>query len=141
MKLSTCGIPLTSFVCAALCLLPSAQVRAQKGPRSAAVTFNAPVQLPGLVLPKGTYTFEHVPSVSEAASVVVSTGQPKRVVGRFTTLPTRRVSAGEAVTFHHTQTNGAPAIAAWYFNGGSEGYEFVYTAQELRLLTLAPAAP
>jgi hypothetical protein len=42
---------------------------------------------------------------------------------------------GNAVTFRQIRSGAVPAIAAWYLNGGVEGYEFLYGADELRAMS------
>ena len=131
------GILLTSLVCAAACIVALTEVGAQSsGSRSEDLTFSAPVQLPGgVVLPAGTYLFSS--NLSGDRSVEVSTRRPKRLVAHLQTVATRRDSPGNAVTFRRTLDGVPPAVGAWYFNGGVEGYEFLYTSDELRALDAA----
>ena len=110
------------------------------GPRSASVTFSAPVQLPGIVLPAGVYVFEQVLNDSDHGSVNVWNRTSKALVVRLHTVGTTRKSVGNSVTFRQIRSGALPAIASWYLNGGVEGYEFLYGADELRAMSLVPAA-
>jgi hypothetical protein len=137
------GIPLSALACAAACMaLLAPEAAAQpSGPRSASVTFSGAVQLPGIVLPAGVYVFEQILNVSDHGSVNVWNRTSKAFVVRLRTVGTKRASPGNPVTFRQIRSGAPPAIAAWYINGGVDGYEFLYSADELRGMSLVPAAP
>jgi hypothetical protein len=122
-----------------MALLASEAAAQPSGPRSASVTFSAPVQLPGIVLPAGVYVFEQTINGSGDGAVSVWNTTSKVLVVRLHTVATKRGSAGSPVTFREIRST-PPAIAAWYLNGGVEGHEFLYTADELRGMSPAPAA-
>ena len=134
-----------SLVCVAavtcVLIVASEAVAQTSGPRSTAVTFSGPVQVAGVVLPGGTYVFEHVSASSGSGFVTVSSGRPKHQVARLQAVSTRRAAAGPVVTFLATRSGSPVAIAAWYLNGGVEGYEFLYTSDQLRGLVVPSAAP
>jgi hypothetical protein len=136
---------LMSFVCvtAVTCILTVASeaVAQTSGPRSTAVTFSGPVQVAGVMLPEGTYVFEHVSTSSGNEVVTISSGRPKRQVARLQAVGTRRAALGPVVTFRPTRSGSPAAIGAWYLNGGVEGYEFLYTSDQLRALAAPSAAP
>lgn len=86
------------------------------------VTFSAPVQLPGVVLPAGNY---HFAVARDARSVVVS-GADHRIVTTVAVVRITRAETGSLVTMRPS-TDGAPAqVAALYSGGGTAGIEFVY---------------
>jgi hypothetical protein len=86
------------------------------------VTFSGPVQLPGVVLPAGSY---HFALARDARSVVVS-GADHRIVTTVPVIRTMRAQAGSRVTMRPS-TDGAPAqVWALYSGGGTSGVEFVY---------------
>jgi hypothetical protein len=87
------------------------------------VTFSVPVQLPGVVLPAGSY---HFALAQDARSVVVS-GADHRIVTTVAVVRTTRREAGSLVTMRPS-TDGAPAqVSALYSGGGTAGVEFLYT--------------
>ena len=124
--------------CAVICTVASAPAAAQtsEGHRRGVVTFSNSVQVPGAVLPAGTYVFDHAPGNS---AMTVSGSKSGLVVARFSTAPTHRAQRGEHVTFRRTRVGIPPAIAVWYMGGGLEGYELLYTDAELRGFTATPA--
>jgi hypothetical protein len=86
------------------------------------VTFGVPVQLPGVVLPAGSY---HFAVARDARSVVVS-GADHRIVTTVAVVRITRAASGSLVTMRPS-TDGAPAqVSALYSGGGTSGIEFVY---------------
>jgi hypothetical protein len=91
------------------------------------LTFNGPVGLPGVTLPRGTYTFElialdpHIVRVqSRDGSQVYFTGfvqQVDRPLG---------LASERAVTFAEMPRDVAPRIETWYPIGMAVGQKFVY---------------
>lgn len=143
MTLSIVRATLVSLVCASVCTLTAATVGAQSsGQRVATLTFSGPVQVPGAMLPAGTYLFRQIAGPVDGHRLVqVSAVEPTRLVAQFRTKPSRRAAAGGDVTFRPTLNGTSPAIATWYFNKGMEGSEFLYSASELRALATAPPRP
>ena len=86
------------------------------------VTFSAPVQLPGVVLPAGSY---HFALARDARSVVVTAADHK-IVTTVAVIRTMRAQAGSRVTMRPS-TDGTPdQVSALYSGGGTSGVEFVY---------------
>lgn len=119
-----------TILIAALCLLT---VRAQD--TGAAVveksilTFSAPVELPRMTLPAGTYVFRR-PDANAARIIQVWTEGEKKILGTFLTVPTKRleVTSDNVVTFKERDANAgtAPAVHYWYYPARETGHEFVY---------------
>ncbi|MBS1818883.1 MAG: hypothetical protein JSU08_13195 [Acidobacteria bacterium] len=89
-----------------------------------ALTFSAPVSLPGLSLSAGTYVFQD--GGSNAILVRDSTGKPYRWL---LTLPTVRQTATDnySILFdRETEPNAPPRIVAIFAPGESHGREFIY---------------
>ena len=113
----------TPNLCAAVCFLASvltlpASALAQQ---ETVLTFSAPVQLPTLLLPAGTYSF-----VNEGDHKSMSvTEKGGALVTRFQVNPIRRAKAGETVVMRSVQ--GKPSeVSALYSTGGTTGVEFIY---------------
>ena len=86
------------------------------------VTFSVPVQLPGVVLPAGSY---HFALARDARSVVVTAADHK-IVTTVAVIRTMRAQAGSRVTMRPS-TDGTPdQVSALYSGGGTSGVEFVY---------------
>ncbi len=92
------------------------------------LTFSAPVALPGVILPAGTYRFTH-PDCSTTAGVLrVSSEDGTEVYGTFLTVPDERytTSAEPAIVFAETRAHSPEAIRAFFYPGDTIGDELIY---------------
>jgi hypothetical protein len=123
-----------------VCTLTAATIGAQSNvERVSTLTFNSAVQVPGAVLPAGTYVFRQIGgTVDRVGLVQVSTVPPTRLLAQFRTKPSRRTTSGNDVTFRRTLNGTSPPIAVWYFNKGMDGSEFLYSTSELRAFATSP---
>jgi hypothetical protein len=112
------------------------------------VTFGGPVEIPGQILPGGTYVFKLADSPSNRHVVQVFNQEETHVLGTFLAIPDYRLKASDKtiITFSE-RTGGSPdAIKAWFYPGHSYGHEFVYPKIEAVALAKAnhlivPAMP
>jgi Protein of unknown function (DUF2911) len=95
------------------------------------ITFNAPVQIPGKVLPAGTYLFVLADHGSEQDVVQVFNSERTVLYGNFLTIATERNQSADhtAVTLAEPEAGGTPALLAWFYPGNDTGNEFVYSKQ------------
>lgn len=91
------------------------------------LTFSGAVGLPGVTLPRGTYTFEVVDLHPAIVRVLSRDGSRLYFTG-FTTPVTRPVGqpADRLVTILETPRGVAPRIETWYPLGESTGRRFIY---------------
>ena len=91
------------------------------------LTFSGPVGLPGVTLPRGTYTFQVIALRPDIVRVLSRDGSRVYFTG-FTMRVVRPagLSADELVTLAETPRGVAPRIAAWYPIGASHGQQFRY---------------
>jgi hypothetical protein len=96
--------------------------------RSTRLTFNAPVSLPNLSLPAGTYVFRFV-DINQSDIVQVLSEDGKTPYGQFHTVPISRSSEaaknGELVTFKESPADAPRVIDAWFFDE-TNGCEMIY---------------
>lgn len=100
--------------------------------KSTLLTFSAPVSLPGVSLPAGTYMFRLVnPKTSQGVLQVLSQDE-KAVYAMLLTMPVVRFTEdknAEIVTFKEA-LEGTPAkIGTWYFTD-SDGCEMIYPEEK-----------
>ena len=106
--------------------------------KSTYLTFSAPVSLPTVSLPAGTYVFRFVDPVNAPGLLEVRSKDEKTVYALINTIPITRTEpqsgTSEIVTFRETPVNVPVGINAWFFNAtettpGSEdvGCELIYT--------------
>jgi hypothetical protein len=93
------------------------------------VTFSGPVEIPGQVLPAGTYVFKIADSQSTNNVVQVFSADEKHLYGNFLSIPEQRQERTDsAVVTLEKSTAGAPEeVKAWFYAGEDIGHEFVYS--------------
>ena len=91
------------------------------------LTFSGAVALPGVTLPRGTYTFEVVELHPSIVRVLSRDGSRVYFTG-FTTTVNRPKDqpANRLVTLMETSRGVAPRIETWYPIGQSTGRRFIY---------------
>lgn len=92
-------------------------------------TFNAPVMIPGQILPPGTYVFKVLNGWDSSDDVVrVWTADESRVLATAFTIPRYRANPGdkEIFQFEERGDDSPQAIKAWFYPGYSYGHEFIY---------------
>jgi hypothetical protein len=113
-------------VCSAGVVLPRTAA-ADEWDKRTILTFSQAVQIPGKVLPAGTYVFQLADSPA-SRHVVQVFGQDGRILATLLTIPTARLTAADdtRITFEE-QRAGAPfPINKWFYSGDLGGEEFIY---------------
>src|SRR5271155_3049439 len=115
-KLQTKMILLAGFV-AALTVLPIA--KAGEWNQRTVVTFNGPVEIPGQILPAGTYVFKLANSQSNRHIVQVFNKDENRLFGTFLAIPNHRHRPSEKtiIRFEERAAGSPQAIKAWFYPG------------------------
>ena len=95
-------------------------------------TFSAPVELPGVTLPAGTYMFKHPDFLSDRHIVQVLSKDGKKIYATIMTIPDTRLTPTDkaVVTFEETPAGTPEAIKAWFYPGDTIGDEFVYPKEQ-----------
>lgn len=95
------------------------------------LTFSQPVEIPGKVLPAGTYLFK-LANTNDRHIVQVFNSDGMALYATLMAIPTeRREPSGESVVTFAEQGNGRPeALLKWFYPGETTGNEFVYSKQE-----------
>ena len=93
------------------------------------MSFSSPVQIPGRVLPAGTYLFELADHGSEPNVVQVFSSDRAVLYGTFLTISTERPDpAGDTtVTLAEPESGGTPTLVKWFYPGRDIGNEFLYS--------------
>jgi hypothetical protein len=95
-------------------------------------TFSGPVEIPGQVLPPGTYVFKLLDSASERNIVQVFNQDETHVYGTFIAIPDYRLQpTGKTVITFDERAAGSPeAVKAWFYPGENFGHVFVYPKEK-----------
>jgi hypothetical protein len=110
----------------AVCLAPAAH--ADEWTKLTYFTFSAPVEMPGMVLPAGSYKFELADPDSTRRVVRVSDKEGGKIHGIFLSIPDQKLEPSDKpiVMFRETPAGAPEAVKAWFYPGETTGYEFVY---------------
>ncbi len=92
------------------------------------VTFSGPVEIPGMVLKAGTYTFKLLDSPSTRNIVQIFNKDENHLYATILAIPDYRLKpTGKTVIRFAERPSGSPeAIQAWFYPGDNFGQEFVY---------------
>ena len=123
VKALFCLLALTLF---AATLLPSA--RADEWNKKTVVTFSQAVEVPGKILPAGTYTFQLLDSPADRHIVEIFNADGSQIIVTILAINDYRLRpTGKTVmTFNETPGDAPEALRAWFFPGDNFGQEFVY---------------
>ncbi|MEO8678248.1 MAG: hypothetical protein ABI665_04330 [Vicinamibacterales bacterium] len=141
-NITWCGLALAA---AGVVAVPSAQA-GQRWDDKTRLTFSEPVEVPGHVLPAGTYTFKLLDSMSDRHIVRIFNADGSQVIATIMTIPDQRLKATDNTVIKFTEMpSGSPeAIRAWFYPGHTIGQEFVYSKRRAAQLakvshTVVPA--
>jgi hypothetical protein len=124
------AVTFTCAVALALALAPGA--RADENDRLTYMTFSGPVQIPGVTLAAGTYTFKLADTQSNRHVVQVFTKDDNKLITTLMTIPNERLEpVKDTFVMFSERPAGTPvAVKAWFYPGRSIGEEFLYPRQQ-----------
>jgi hypothetical protein len=125
----------------ALALVPAAQ--ASEWNQRTIFTFSGPVEIPGKILPAGTYVFKLADSSSNRHIVQVFNKEENQVFGTFLAIPDYRLHPSDEtiIKFAERPAGSPEAIKGWFYPGRNYGHEFVYPKTEAVALAEANNTP
>ena len=111
-------------------------IRASEFDRKTIFTFSGPVEIPGKVLPAGTYVFTLLDSVGSRNIVQIWTKDQTRLLGTYLTINDERLKPAEKpiITYDERPSGSPEAIHAWFYPGYPDGQEFVYPKSRAKTL-------
>jgi len=112
----------------ALAVAVPPRAKADEWDQKTTFTFSGPVEIPGRVLPAGTYVFKLADSQSDRNIVEVFNKDENHLYGIFLTIPDYRLKpAGKPIiTFEERAAHAPEAVRAWFYPGENYGHDFVY---------------
>ena len=101
------------------------------------LTFSQPVEVPGQVLPAGTYTFELHDSMSNRHIVQIFDQAGTKLLALVLAVPNRRVETTEktVITFHEVPAGQPQALRAWFYPNQTVGQEMAYSKTRAQALS------
>jgi hypothetical protein len=118
------------LVLASLVMLPVAH--ADEWDQATKLTFSQSVQIPGRVLPAGTYWFVLADSVDNRNIVQVFNSDRSTLYATILTTDSERLLPTDSttITFAERELMPTNAIVTWFYPGNNSGHEFVYSRSE-----------
>jgi len=112
-------------------ILPAA--RADEYDQASQLTFSQPVQIPGRVLPAGTYWFVLADtSIANRNIIHIFNSDRSTLYATVSTITAERAQSSDhtALTFAERDSTQPSAILDWFYPGRKTGHEFLYAAQD-----------
>jgi hypothetical protein len=124
-KLAT---PMLAAVAFALFVTGSASAQGMVPDQRTFFTFSAPVQLPGVTLPAGKYTFRLADSMANRHIVQVFNADGTKIITTLFAIAAERNSVPDnaEIQFLESPANAPTAIDVWWYPGTKTGHEFIY---------------
>jgi hypothetical protein len=116
-----------SLVLLGAALVPAA--RADEADKTTIVTFNEPVEVPGAVLPAGSYEFKLADNEAENNVVQIFNADGTHLVTTVMAIPDYLAKTPDKTVMHFAErAAGQPeALTAWFYPGDNYGEQFVYS--------------
>jgi len=120
---------ITFVLAVALFVVTSRSARADEFDRLMVITFSGPVEVPGAVLPAGTYQFKLADPNGDRNVVEIRSDDGSKVYATLLTIPDERSTPTDdpVVTFEERAAGSPEAIRALFYPGETTGMEFVYS--------------
>ena len=117
---------IASVLAVALLVLASRSARADEFDHLMVITFSAPVQIPGEVLPAGTYQFSNPDG--DRNVVEIRRADRSKPYATLLTIPAERSAATDkpVVKFEERSVGSPKAIRAAFYPGETTGMAFLY---------------
>jgi hypothetical protein len=117
------------LMCAAvLCAAFMTVSRADTWDKKTIVTFSDDVEIPGRILPAGTYVFKLFNSTSDRHIVQIWSADENQILATIQAVPSYRFDTPDRTIFEFDERLGSlpMALHTWFYPGDSTGQEFVY---------------
>jgi hypothetical protein len=136
----------TIFAVLALTLLGATLAtgaRADEWNKKTVMTFSQPVEIPGQILPAGTYTFVLLDSAADRHIVQIFSADGSQLITTVLAINNSRLkpTGDTVVKFAERAGDNPEALKAWFYPGDNFGQEFVYPkkrAVELAVIVKEP---
>jgi hypothetical protein len=130
---------IAAVVCLAL-LLGALPGWADQWNKKTIVTFGEAVELPGIVLPAGTYVFK-LADTNYRHVVQVFNADETKILATILAIPDSRLTVTDKSVFRFDERprNQPEALRRWFYPADSFGHEFVYKNVPLQMAEITPA--
>jgi hypothetical protein len=143
MKMNIMKKAIAVLALAVFGLVCASGARADEWNKKTVMTFSQPVEIPGQILPAGTYTIKLVDIASERHVVQFLSADGIHVIATVLAINNWRLRpTGETVVkFAERSGDNPEALKAWFYPGDNFGQEFVYPKQRAIQLAIETKEP
>lgn len=122
-----------SMCAAVLCATFVTATRGDNWDKKTIVTFSDSVEIPGQVLPAGTYVFKLANSTSDRHIVQIWNGDETQILATILAIPNYRFDRPDRTILEFDERPGDSPMAlhTWFYPGDNTGQEFVYPGYRL----------
>jgi hypothetical protein len=133
----------TVAFCSLLLGLAAMPAMADEWDKKTTITFTQPVEVPGMVLPAGTYVFKLANSENDRNIVMVYNAGETHMFTMFLAINNYRLTPTDkpVITFDERSKDNPIAVRAWFYAGGRWGQEFVYPKARAKAIAEAANVP
>ena len=133
-------------ICCAFAIATALMVtgaRADEYTKLTYLTFSAPVQVPGMTLPAGTYMFKLADPESGRRAIQIWDEKGTKLFTMLLTIPDEQPEPKDdpVVMFSERPTGAAPAVKSWFYPAERSGYEFIYPKDQAMKIAAAANTP
>ena len=113
--------------------------RADQDKQTTNITFSAPVEIPGKVLPAGSYIFERVDDNDLREMVRIFNADHTVLYATLETAPVDRMNATDdpSITLAQEGSGNPDVLVRWFYGGCLTGHQFIYPKSEEQRLSQA----
>jgi hypothetical protein len=100
--------------------------RADEWNKSTSITFDNPMEIPGQVLPAGTYVFKTLDNTVAQNIVQVWNGDQTQLVATLHVVPEYVHEPYDTVVFNSDHSGSVARLDSWFYPGDNNGFQFNY---------------
>jgi hypothetical protein len=121
-------ILMVAFSLAVVWLVTTPAVYADDWDKATRITVNQPFEIPGMILPAGTYIIRIVDLAAERHLVRITSEDGLKIYATLFGIPDFRLEPTDetAITFYESKVNGPQPLHQWFYPGRQYGIEFAY---------------
>jgi len=132
-----------AFCLAVVWLVTAPAVHADDWDKATRITVNHPFEIPGRILPAGTYIVKLVDLAGERHVVRFLSGDESKIYATLIGIPDIRLEPTDktAITFYESELNRPRALHSWFYPGHQFGIEFAYPKKQAVEIAMAIEEP
>jgi hypothetical protein len=136
-------IMVAAFCLAVVWLVTAPAVHADDWDKATRITVNQPFEIPGMMLPAGTYIVKIVDLAGERHVVRFLSEDESKVYATLIGIPDFRLEPTDktAITFYESEVNQPRALHNWFYPGHQYGIEFAYPKKQAVAIATAVEEP